>query len=111
MAILFTGDQVMQALNRDWRGKDKPTDVLSFPADEMAAGFLGDLALGYGVCAKDAESLGRDFSAHITHLLIHGLLHLIGHDHESDEDADRMEALESKALARLGLPDPYSTAI
>lgn len=111
VAILLTGDSVMQALNRDWRGKDKPTDVLSFPADAMDPGFLGDLALGHGVCARDAESLGRDFGAHITHLVIHGFLHLIGHDHETEAEATVMEGLETKALARLGLPDPYSTAI
>ncbi len=111
VAILLTSDGVMQALNRDWRGKDKPTDVLSFPADAMDHGFLGDLALGYGICARDAESLGRDFGAHIAHLVIHGFLHLLGHDHETEADATVMEGLETKALARLGLPDPYSTAI
>ncbi|MCI4645766.1 MAG: rRNA maturation RNase YbeY [Hyphomonadaceae bacterium] len=107
IAILFTGDAAMQALNRDWRGKNMPTDVLSFPADERDAGFLGDLALGYEICARDAGALDRDLSAHLTHLLVHGLLHLLGHDHETDEEAERMEALEIKALARLGLPDPY----
>lgn len=108
IAILLTDDAVMQALNRDWRGKDKPTDVLSFPAGEFNAGFLGDIALGYETCARDADALARDLPAHLTHLLIHGFLHLVGHDHEAEADAFIMEALEVKALARLGLPDPYS---
>lgn len=107
LALLLTGDAQMQALNRDWRGRDKPTDVLSFPADDMAAGFLGDIALGHGVCARDAAAHDRDLPAHLAHLVIHGLLHLYGYDHMDDTEAARMQALESEALARLGLPDPY----
>jgi probable rRNA maturation factor len=105
--ILLTGDDMMQRLNRDWRGKDAPTDVLSFPAGEMAAGFLGDLALGHGVCSRDATALGRDLPDHISHLVIHGLLHLHGYDHMEDTQAEQMQALEREALAILGLADPY----
>ena len=108
MAVLLSGDEEMQALNRDWRGKDRATDVLSFPGDAMAPGFLGDIALGHGVCVRDAHALGRDLSAHLAHLLVHGLLHLYGHDHIEDTEAAEMQALEREALATLGLPDPYS---
>lgn len=108
VAILLTDDLEMQRLNRDWRGKDKPTDVLSFPADGFEPGYLGDIALGHGVCARDAAARGADFEAHVSHLIIHGFLHLMGHDHENDGEARIMEALEVSALARLGLPDPYS---
>lgn len=108
VAVLLTGDEEMQALNRDWRGKDRATDVLSFPGDAMAPGFLGDIALGHGVCVRDAHALGRDLSAHLAHLLVHGLLHLYGHDHIEDTEAAEMQALEREALATLGLPDPYS---
>lgn len=108
VAILLTDDLEMRRLNRDWRGKDKATDVLSFPADGFEPGYLGDIALGHGVCARDAAARGTRFEAHVTHLIIHGFLHLMGHDHENDGEARIMEALEVSALARLGLPDPYS---
>ena len=108
--LLLSGDLQMQALNRDWRGKDKPTDVLSFPSDEPAfrAGFLGDISLGFGVFSSDREKLARSFNAHFSHLLVHGYLHLLGYDHESDEEASEMEVLETKILAELGFSDPYS---
>lgn len=109
VAVLLTDDEEMRALNRDWRGKDRATDVLSFPADASDTGFLGDIALGYGVCARDAEAMGLPLAGHLSHLIVHGLLHLAGHDHEGDEDAHIMQALEVKALARLGLHDPYSS--
>lgn len=108
VAILLTDDGEMQRLNRDWRGKDKPTDVLSFPADGHDPRTLGDLALGHGVCARDAAALAIAFESHVSHLIIHGFFHLFGHDHEEDEDARIMESLEVAALARLGLHDPYS---
>jgi len=108
VAILLTDDAEMQALNREWRGKDKPTDVLSFPADDMQSGFLGDLALGYEICARDARKQGISLADHTAHLLIHGFYHLLGYDHETEAEAAVMEGLEVSALARLGLPDPYS---
>lgn len=107
--LLLTSDDMMQQLNRDWRGKDAPTDVLSFPAGEMAAGFLGDIALGHGVCLRDATAFRRDLPDHLAHLVIHGLLHLHGYDHIEDTQAEQMQALEREALAMLGLADPYSS--
>lgn len=108
VSLLLTGDNQIQALNRDWRGKDKPTDVLSFEADEMDRPFLGDIAVSLGVSSADADARGISLAQHLSHLLIHGYLHLIGHDHIDDTDAAKMEALEVEALASLGWPDPYS---
>ena len=107
--LLFTDDSAMQVLNRDWREKDKPTDVLSFPSDDesFATGFLGDIALGYGVCSRDWEQMKRSPEAHISHLLVHGYLHLLGFDHIEDTDAREMESLETSILAELGFSDPY----
>ena len=98
--LLLTGDDAMQVLNRDWREKDKPTDVLSFPSDDDAFedGFLGDIALGYGVVHADMDKLERPFNAHYSHLLIHGYLHLLGFDHETEDDAAEMEPLETKII-------------
>ena len=108
VSVLLTDDGEIQTLNRDWRGKDKPTDVLSFEADEMDKPFLGDIAVSLGVSSKDAEVRGIELGQHLSHLLIHGLLHLAGYDHIEDTDAAKMEALEVQALASLGWPDPYS---
>lgn len=117
-SILFTGDSEIQALNREWREKDKPTNVLSFPMIEReelialnSAGppvLLGDIALAYETCAREAAEKQVSLADHATHLLIHGMLHLAGHDHEiSPGDARIMEELEIKALAQLGIADPY----
>lgn len=106
--VLLTGDGVLAELNQQWRGKSSPTDVLSFPAEANPEGFLGDIAIAYGVAARDAKSTQKTLSAHLSHLLIHGLLHLLGHDHIEDSDAERMETLEKTALAKLGIADPYS---
>ncbi|PNU02183.1 rRNA maturation RNase YbeY [Novosphingobium guangzhouense] len=117
-SLLFTSDAEVHVLNREWRAKDKPTNVLSFPMLERDAlldldgagppEMLGDLALACETCAREAAEKGIPVEHHATHLIIHGLLHLAGHDHEtSDEDAEAMEALETKALAVLGIPDPY----
>ena len=111
VSVMFTGDDEMQALNAQWRGKDKPTDVLSFPADRIEFPFLGDIAIGFGAASRDADAMKKHLEAHTAHLLIHGLFHLLGHDHELEADAAEMEALEVKALATLGLPDPYVLAI
>ncbi|MBO9505516.1 rRNA maturation RNase YbeY [Qipengyuania flava] len=117
-SLLFTSDEEVHALNREWRGKDKPTNVLSFPmlereelldlAAEGPPEMLGDLALAHGTCAREAGEKGISLVDHATHLLIHGLLHLAGHDHvDSDAQAEAMEALEIAALAKLGIADPY----
>lgn len=118
ISILFTGDGEIHALNREWRARDKPTNVLSFPmlnrrelADLAADGppiMLGDIALAYETCAREAADKGISLEHHAAHLIIHGLLHLAGHDHvHSDEEADAMEALETTILAKLGIADPY----
>lgn len=117
-SLLFTSNEEVHALNREWRGKDKPTNVLSFPmleradlldlAPEGPPEMLGDIALAYETCTREAAEKGISTEDHASHLIIHGLLHLAGHDHEiSPEDADAMEALETKALALLGIADPY----
>ncbi|MEM9573171.1 MAG: rRNA maturation RNase YbeY [Pseudomonadota bacterium] len=105
--VLLTDDESVRTLNRDWRGKDKPTDVLSFPSDPMDRPFLGDIALAFGVTQTDAAARDLALPQHISHLLIHGLLHLLGHDHKDDTEATEMESLEIAALASLGWPDPY----
>lgn len=117
-SVLFTTNDEVQALNRDWRTKDKPTNVLSFPmltrdelldlAPEGAPEMLGDLALAHETCAREAADKGISLEHHAAHLLVHGFLHLAGLDHETGEaDAEAMEALEIKALAQLGIADPY----
>ena len=113
VAILFTDDAEMRALNKQWRGFDKPTDVLSFPSEGPEipgeAAHLGDIAIGYETALEDAESMSRPFEGHVSHLLIHGFLHLLGYDHIEAEDAKVMEPLEVRILAGLGWPDPYAT--
>lgn len=120
-SILFTSDEEIHALNREWRERDKATNVLSFPMldreDLLAlapAGppeLLGDVALAHETCAREAAAKEIALADHASHLIIHGLLHLAGYDHElSDADADTMEALETKALAILGIADPYGEA-
>ena len=117
-SLLFTVDEEIHTLNREWRSKDQPTNVLSFPMltrEELLAlkpdggpEMLGDLALGYETCNREAAEKGIALADHAAHLIIHGLLHLAGHDHvHSDVDADAMERLEINALAIMGLPDPY----
>lgn len=110
-AILLTGDEEMHALNRRWRGLDKPTDVLSFPgggpAEPGQPPYLGDIAMAFGTASRDAAAMGRSFEAHMAHLLIHGFLHLLGYDHIEADDARVMEALEIEILAGLGWDNPY----
>jgi probable rRNA maturation factor len=120
-SLLFTSDAEIHALNREWRQRDKATNVLSFPMlarDELLAlgpdgppELLGDVALAYETCAREAAEKSVPLADHAAHLIVHGLLHLAGHDHEtSSADADAMEALETKALALLGVADPYGEA-
>jgi probable rRNA maturation factor len=117
-SLLFTTDEQVHDLNREWRGKDKPTNVLSFPMldrDELLAlaadgppEMLGDIALAHETCAREAAEKGVSLEHHTTHLIVHGLLHLAGHDHvDSDAQAEAMEALEIAALAKMGIADPY----
>lgn len=111
VAIMLTDDDGVQALNRDWRGIDKPTNVLSFPAPQPLAGIrprpLGDIAIAYQTTRREADSESKPFAHHLTHLAVHGFLHLVGYDHETDDDAETMENLERKILSQLGVPDPY----
>lgn len=112
LSLLLTDDKRIRIVNRDWRGFDKATNVLSFPAapPERMAGspVLGDIVLALETIAREAEAEEKSFGDHLSHLVIHGLLHLLGEDHETPEQAERMEALETAALARLGIADPYA---
>lgn len=110
VTVLLTSDAEVRALNARFRGKDKPTNVLSFPAPEMAAPHLGDIALAYGVCAAEAQAQGTPLDHHLTHLVAHGVLHLLGWDHETEAEAEEMEALERRILAELNIPDPYGSS-
>lgn len=114
LSILLADDARQRGLNRDYRGKDKPTNVLSFPAgDEDCAGrprLLGDVVLALETISAEAEAQSKDLADHLTHLTVHGVLHLLGHDHETETEADAMEALETEILRGLGIADPYAVA-
>jgi probable rRNA maturation factor len=118
ISLLFTSDAEVHTLNLEWRERDKATNVLSFPMlerDELEAlgadgppVMLGDIALAYETCAREAADKGVPLEHHAAHLIVHGLLHLAGHDHvTSDAQAEQMEALETAILAKLGIADPY----
>jgi probable rRNA maturation factor len=117
LSVRLTGDEEVRALNNRWRGKDKPTNVLSFPlaeADELEAAdspgpelMLGDIVLARGVCTAEAAEKGVALNDHAAHLIVHGTLHLLGYDHHDDGAAADMESREVRALARLGIADPY----
>ena len=111
LSVVFAGDEAVANLNRAWRGMAGPTNVLSFPAASGVAGAgpgtLGDIVLAAGVVRAEAEAQGKPLANHTVHLIIHGMLHLLGHDHADDATAEAMERLEAGAMARLGLPDPY----
>jgi len=118
LSVRLAGDEEVRGLNAHWRGKDKPTNVLSFPmaeayeleaADEDGPGImLGDIILARGVCSAEATEKGISVTDHATHLVVHGTLHLLGYDHQAESDAADMEAREARALKRLGISNPYS---
>jgi probable rRNA maturation factor len=116
LAVMLTDDAGIKILNNNWRGIDKPTNVLSFPAlqpigretPDDAPRMLGDIAIAYQTTRAEADEEGKPFEHHLSHLAVHGFLHLIGYDHEKDEDAEAMEDLEREILAQLGIPDPYA---
>src|SRR5450432_1034365 len=115
LAVMLTDDSSIRTLNNNWRGIDKPTNVLSFPALPPTGGsgpddpprMLGDIAIAYQTTRKEADDEQKPFDHHLSHLAVHGFLHLIGYDHENDDDAEAMETLEQEILAQLGIPDPY----
>ncbi len=117
--LVLSGDDDVQRLNADYRGKDRPTNVLSFPQDEcdlpdfwLEAGgppwMIGDIVLAFETCRSEAEAQSKPLAAHLQHLVVHGCLHLLGHDHQVESHAERMESLERAVLAELGWPDPYA---
>lgn len=114
VTVVLTDDAEIQILNRDWRGFDKPTNVLSFPAvpspggeNQPGHGVLGDVIIAFETVKREAAEEGKPFANHLSHLAVHGYLHLIGYDHDTDAKAEIMEGLERKTLASLGIPDPY----
>ena len=116
LAVMLTDDSGIRTLNCNWLGIDKPTNVLSFPALRIegarkpgdAPRMLGDIAIAYETMRREADEEGKPFDHHLSHLAVHGFLHLVGYDHENDADAEEMEALETEILAQLGIPDPYA---
>lgn len=108
VTLLLTDDESVRELNAQFRGKDGATNVLSFPAPPNPEDHLGDVALAYGVCAREAAEQGKPLSHHLQHLTVHGVLHLLGYDHIGDDEAETMEGLERAVLAGLGVPDPYA---
>lgn len=107
LVVLLTDDGAVHDLNARFRDRDQPTNVLSFPAAESAAPHLGDLVLAFGVCAAEAGAQGKSLADHLTHLTVHGVLHLLGRDHVDEAEAEAMEAEERTLLASLGVADPY----
>jgi len=116
IAVMLTDDAGIRTLNSNWRGIDKPTNVLSFPAlqptgprePDDAPRMLGDIAIAYQTMRREADEEQKPFEHHLSHLAVHGFLHLIGYDHETDTEAETMEALEQEILAQLAIPDPYA---
>ncbi len=112
VSLVFTDDARVRALNRQYRDKDRPTNVLSFPAAPLAPGrlgpLLGDIVIARETIAAESRAQGLDFADHLTHLIVHGFLHLLGYDHENDGEAAVMERLETAILGRLGIADPYA---
>ncbi len=121
LSVILTSNRAIGALNRQWRGQDKPTNVLSFPAPKPATKrtakraatraaprHLGDIVIAYETAAAEARAERKPFDHHLAHLAVHGFLHLLGYDHESDSEAEAMERRERMILSRLGVPDPYA---
>lgn len=113
VSLLFTGDEDIREINAEWRSQDKPTNVLSFPAAPITPGdmpgpMLGDIVIARETVEREAAELEKTFDEHLTHLLVHGFLHLFGYDHMTTEEAEEMEGLETRILASLGLSDPYA---
>jgi probable rRNA maturation factor len=115
LAVMLTDDAGIRVLNRNWRGQDKPTNVLSFPAlqptgpsPDDAPRMLGDIAIAWETTRREADEEQKPFDHHLSHLAVHGFLHLVGYDHENDVDAEAMEHLERDILRVLGIPDPYA---
>jgi len=114
LSFLLANDSEVQNLNKQWRGKDKPTNVLSFPAEDIAVGdragiFIGDIAISLETVSREAALENKPMDDHFCHLVIHGLLHLFGYDHETDTDADNMELLETAILETMGIANPYES--
>ncbi len=105
VSVVLADDDFVQNLNREYRGKDKPTNVLSFPQDPP---MLGDIVMACETVAREAAEQDKSFDAHLSHLVIHGLLHLLGHDHEEDAEAEEMEALEIEILGQMSIKNPYA---
>jgi len=119
LAVTLADDRELRRLNRQWRGQDKPTNVLSFPSGALDSTAalppdmpvpLGDVVLGLETCAREAAAAGLPLAHHLEHLVVHGVLHLLGYDHETDGEAEAMERLESAVLAARGIADPYADA-
>lgn len=108
VVVLLTGDTEVAELNQQFRAKPGPTNVLSFPAPPNPEDHLGDIALAYGVCAREAAEQGKTLAAHLQHLVAHGVLHLLGYDHQTEAEAEAMEALERAILSGIGVSDPYA---
>ena len=114
LSVALSDDRHVRRLNRDYRGHDRATNVLSFPSEQIAPGelpphpMLGDLVFAHETCAREAQAQNKGFDEHFAHLFVHGLLHLYGYDHSSEAEAQVMEALERSTLARLGIADPYA---
>ncbi|HXV00228.1 MAG TPA: rRNA maturation RNase YbeY [Caulobacteraceae bacterium] len=108
VAILLTSDEALRGLNARFLNKDRPTNVLAFP--DASPGRLGDVALAFGICEREAAEQAKPLADHLRHLVVHGVLHLLGYDHEGDDEAARMEAVERELLAAMNVPDPYAEA-
>lgn len=115
LSLVFTNDHDIRKLNAQWRNIDKPTNVLSFPAFDIAPGntpgpLLGDIVLAHETVTREADNENKSINDHLTHLLVHGLLHLVGYDHQTDDEAEQMEQLEREILRNLSIADPYANA-
>jgi probable rRNA maturation factor len=116
LSVVLSDDAHVQALNRQWRDIDTPTNVLSFPSAAIEPGgmpemLLGDIVFAHETIVREAMAMGKTFNDHFTHLIVHGFLHIFGYDHQNDKDAKMMENLERRSLAALGLPDPYEMVL